>query len=207
MTTRNLNCYRLILTLLALLALSVSSGCTTMMAIGNVGEITENYGERTLGGSIDDKLIRAKINVNLSRQNPSFQSSDIYVDSYNGVVLLTGSVPNKAERARANRVAEKTRKVRRIHNELEVGPKENFGGGFADFWIKRKLKLRLCFTQGIESGRVKSVVQNKTVYLMGLLNREEASRVVAATQKVSGITKIVKAFEYIDDTQDNQAAY
>lgn len=178
-----------------------------MMAIGNVGEITENYGERTLGGAIDDKLIRAKINVNLSRQQPSFQNANIHVDSYNGVVLLTGSVPSKAERVRAYKVAEKTRKVRRIHNELEIGPKENFGGGFADFWIKRKLKLRLCFTQGIESGRVKSVVQNKTVYLMGLMSRQEANRVVVATQKVSGITKIIKAFEYIDDAQGNRAAY
>lgn len=192
---------------IVILTLFISSGCTTMVGIGNVGEITEDYGERTWGGYVDDKLIRAKINVNLSRQNPRFQGANIHVDSYNGVVLLTGSVPNKAERERAYSVAEKTRKVRRIHNELEVGPRENFGGGFADFWIKRKLKLRLCFTPAIESGRVKSVVQNKTVYLMGLMSREEANRIVIATQKVGGIKKIIKAFEYIDEAQGNQAAY
>lgn len=193
--------------LVILLTLSLIGGCTTMMAIGNVGEITEDYGERTLGGAIDDKLIRAKINVNLSRQNPSFQGANIQVDSYNGVVLLTGSVPNKSERTRAYKVAEKTRKVRRIHNELEVGAKEDFGGGFEDFWIQRKLRLRFRFTQGIESARVKSIVQNKTVYLMGLMSREEANRVVIATQKVSGISKIIKAFEYIDEAQNNRAAY
>lgn len=199
--------YRFILSTLALLVLFTTSGCTTMLAIGNVGEITEDYGERTYGGYVDDKLIRAKINVNLSRQEPNFQNSDINVTSYNGVVLLTGYVPNKNERARAYRVAEKTRKVRRIHNELEIGPKEDFGGAMTDFWIKQKLNMRLCFTSGIESGRIKSIVKNKAVYLMGLMSKEEADRVVTATQKVGGIAKIVKAFEYIDGTQDNQAAY
>lgn len=189
------------------LTLFLFGGCTTLVAIGNVGEISENYGERTWGGYIDDKLIRAKISTNLDRQTPPFQQADIQVNSYNGVVLLTGYVPNKAERLRAYRVAEKTRKVRRIHNELEIGPEEKFNTGMADFWIKRKLNSRLRFTSGIESGRVKTVVQNKAVYLMGLMSREEADRVVAATQKVSGISKIVKAFEYIDDAQGNQAAY
>ena len=42
------------------------------------------------------------------------------------------------------------------------------------------------------------VTENSIVYLMGLVTRAHADKAVEVAQKVFGVQKIVKVFEYID---------
>jgi len=42
------------------------------------------------------------------------------------------------------------------------------------------------------------VTENSIVYLMGLVTRDHAQKSVEVAQKVFGVQKIVKVFEYID---------
>jgi osmotically-inducible protein OsmY len=49
-----------------------------------------------------------------------------------------------------------------------------------------------------DGGRIKVVVENGVVYLMGLLTRDEAKAAVSLTQEVFGVQKIVQAFEYLN---------
>ena len=49
-----------------------------------------------------------------------------------------------------------------------------------------------------ESNRIKVVVENGVVYLMGLLTREEGEAAVVQARKTYGVQKIVKVFEYLN---------
>ena len=46
--------------------------------------------------------------------------------------------------------------------------------------------------------RVKVVMSDSVVYLMGLVSQAEAEQAVAVAHKTYGVQKIVKVFEYVD---------
>jgi len=60
------------------------------------------------------------------------------------------------------------------------------------------VKSRLIARRDIRGSRIKVVTENSVVYLMGLLTRDHAQKAVEVAQKVFGVQKIVKVFEYID---------
>ena len=52
--------------------------------------------------------------------------------------------------------------------------------------------------EAVDASRIKVVVENGVVYLMGLLTRDEASAAVALTRNIFGVQKIVQAFEFLN---------
>jgi osmotically-inducible protein OsmY len=189
---------RLFLPLLLILSLGLQ-GCSSLLSATSDGPIQEDYGKRTLGAYFEDQNIETKAEVNLRKSSDALKKSRIRVKSFNGVVLLVGQVSNEPLRRQASEIVSKIQKVRRIHNELSIAGPINPLVKSSDSWLATKIRSRLAFTKQIDSDRVTVIVENGVVYLMGLVTREEASRVVAATQKSHGVQKIVKAFEYIDD--------
>ena len=50
----------------------------------------------------------------------------------------------------------------------------------------------------VDADRIKVVVENGVVYLMGLLTRDEATAAVSLTREVYGVQKIIQAFEFLN---------
>jgi osmotically-inducible protein OsmY len=184
---------------IALGLLPLLGGCSTFLAIGNSGPVEDDYSKRTWGSYFDDKLIVAKANVNLQRETDTLRQAHLVVRSYNGVVLLAGQVSSNEQRLLAGSIVKKIRKVRRVNNELSISGPTTGLVRLSDGWLNQKVKTRLRFTPKIKSGRIQVFTENGTVFLMGLVTREESNRIVEAVQKTHGIQKIVKAFEYIDE--------
>lgn len=187
--------------LLLIGSLFTLTACSHIVGVTQEGPITEDYGTRTWGAYIDDNSIETKTKVNLRKASPALREAHILVHSYNGVLLLAGQVDSQSYKQQAGEIANAVRKVRRLHNELTVGPPSSTGARISDTWISHKIGNRLLFTKGIESGRIQVITEHGTVFLMGLVTRDEGNRVVDAIKKVSGVQKIVKIFEYIDDGQ------
>ncbi len=185
------------LLLLSLLALA-TSGCSTVVSSIRDEPIQDSPRERSLGTRIDDQSIELKAEVNLKESDPALASANINVVSYNGVVLLAGQVPSEGLRRQAAEIVGRIQNVRAVHNELTVGPSISWIARGNDTWLSSKVRSRLIFTDGVDAGPVKIVTEDRTVFLMGLISRSEADRVVATVQKTSGIRKIVRVFEYID---------
>lgn len=184
--------------LLLLLSCVFLSSCTSIISASRKEPIGENYGKRTTGAYVDDQLIETKSKVNLKKVDERFNDAQVSVDSYNGVVLLTGNVPAAQMRDTATDTIRKIRKVRRVHNELEVSPPRSFGAKIGDSWLSRKVKTRFLFTKSIDSDRVKVITENGVIFLMGLVTHAEAEHIVEITKKAYGLQKIVRVFEYID---------
>ncbi len=185
-------------TVLLLLMTMFLSSCSSIISSTRKEPIGENYGKRTTGAYVDDGLIETKAKVNLKKTDERFKQAQVSVDSYNGVVLLTGNVADADMRGIATAVVQKIRKVRRVHNELEVSPPRSFGAKIGDAWLGNKVGTRFLFNKSISSNRVKVITENGVIYLMGLVTHAEAEHIVEVTQKAYGLQKIVRVFEYID---------
>ena len=190
--------FRSILGVAFLLSTLLLSSCSSIISVSRDEPIGEDYGKRTPGAYVDDQLIETKSKVNLKKVDTRFAQAQVRIDSFNGVVLLTGNVPASEMRDSATDIIRKIRKVRRVNNELRVSPPRSFGAKAGDAWLSNKVKTRLRFTKKAPHSRVNVVTNNGVIYLMGLVTHKEAETIVNVAKKSYGLQKIVRVFEYID---------
>lgn len=174
------------------------SGCTTVTAVTNPGTIEENYAERTLGAKVEDESIETKIVHNLGRTDARLGDARIKVDAYNGIVLLTGQVPSDELKQKAGEIAGEVRNVRDVHNELSVAANLPASQRLSDTWLNTRIRTSLASNPDIDTGRIRVITENDSVYLMGIVTRSEAERIVEAVSRVGGMQRIVKVFDYLD---------
>ena len=182
---------------LAIVCVAGLTACGSILSSINVDTIADNPGERTLAQIIEDDNIETKVTVNIHAENKAYHHDHFAAVSYNGYVLLVGQVQTDALKSGATNVVRKVVEVRRIYNELEIGPPTSAATRTKDAWITTKVKSKLMGSEEIESGRVKVVTENGVVYLMGMLTRKEAD-FVAEKAADSGVKRVVKIFEIVE---------
>jgi hyperosmotically inducible protein len=84
-------------------------------------ESTVQVGSRSVGQSLDDKVIFSKIKGNLIK-TPGIRSLNIDVDVYNGVVTLVGLVKTNAQKSQIIAIAKSVSGVIRVVSKLRVKP-------------------------------------------------------------------------------------
>lgn len=176
----------------------VFSGCVTVLDATTDEPIQQDPGKRTFGTYIDDKNIKTIISVNLKKADPQLDESNINITVYNGLVLMTGQVPTKNLRTKAGDVARDVNQVRQVYNELQVLPGTSFLSRTNDSWLATKVRTKLMANSDIDSDRVVVVVENSTVFLMGLLTRVQAEKITDVARTTKGVSKVVRAIEYIE---------
>ena len=180
-----------------ILSLTYLTGCGSILATFESNSIEDEPGERSLAEQVLDESIETKAIVNIRAANAAFDDLGFLVVSYNGYVLIAGEVPNQGLKDEASAVVREIEGVRRIYNELVIGPKSTSGTEANDAWLTTKIKTALLTDSEVPSLRVKVVTENSVVYLMGLLSTEEANRTAAAAADVDGVTRVVRLFELI----------
>ena len=178
--------------------LSLLGGCATVLDATHDGPIQPDPGERSFGTYIDDQKLETVTRVNLNKAHPALKGSNIGITSFNGVILLTGQVPDNEMRALAGRTAQQVHSVRQVYNELQVRGSTTVLARTSDSWLTTKVKSVLLASKEVDSGRIKVITENGVVYLMGLLTRQEAENAAELARTVGGVQKVVKAVEYID---------
>ena len=189
------------ITRLFMLALVLFSASCTTVLLQTTGEegMVEDPTERTAGAVVEDQSIETKVAVNLKKLEPELKKANIAITSHNGVVLLVGQVGSKALKSSATRItSESSTKIKRIHNELEVAGKTSLLSRSNDNWIATKVRTLMLANSSVPSGQIRVITENGAVYLMGIVTQVDAQRAVDLTRNVSGVTRVVKVFEYLD---------
>ncbi|MDV6318916.1 BON domain-containing protein [Chromohalobacter sp. HP20-39] len=171
------------------------AGCASPATDNQGGE---NYGKRTPGMQVEDENIQDKIAENLVRNDARFRDAHINIDSYNGMVLLTGQVASDELKQKAGNIAEQVRRVRLVHNELQVAANSPLGQRMTDLWLTGRVKANLATDERIDGSRIRVITENSTTYLMGMVTHQEADIVTNIASQVGGIQRIVRVFEYLD---------
>ena len=160
---------------------------------------------RTPGTIIDDTGIESLVKREIRRSSPDYKGSHIVVVAFNGVVVIAGQVASEALREQAGRIARGVKRVRKVHNELTVDGPTSVLARTNDAWITTKVKSRLIANREAVGRKIKVQTENGVVYLLGLITREQAEDATAVAQNVFGVRKIVKVFEYLEETAASES--
>jgi osmotically-inducible protein OsmY len=187
------------ITLTFLTAILLLQGCAAMVVGGAATTAVVAHDRRTTGTLVEDQAIEMKTYERVAQDETIIQNSKIHVTSYNKVVLLTGQAPDEATRRQVEQLANQVEQVRRVVNEIEIGSTASFGEKSRDYALTAEVKLRISSVDipDFDALRVKVVSERGSVYLMGLLTKEEAQAVTDVVRYISGVRRVVKVFEYI----------
>jgi len=160
-----------------------------------------NHERRSTGTVINDQSLEFDVLSNI-RNDPDFTEKDhIKVEVHLGVVLLVGETVSEENKTLATRLAEAPRLTQRVVNDLQVGERAGFGGKLDNSWLSTKVNSILITENtlpGNDAARVKVVSSQNTVYLMGIVTREEGDKVAEIVRNIGGVDKVVKIFDYSD---------
>ncbi len=178
-------------------ASTLLAGCAPVLVAGAVGgSALVAADRRSAGAQLDDESIELKIANNIGAGFGDQVHAN--VTSYNGAVLLTGEVPTQDAMNSIVEIARRTPKVRNVDNELLVGPVASIGSRTNDSYITAKVKSRFVEANKFAANHVKVVTERQIVYLMGLVRHAEADAATQIAATTSGVTRVVKLFQYID---------
>lgn len=161
--------------------------------------IQTDTNKRSLGTFVDDEKLENIIGINLRKTSKELEKSRIVVKCFNGSVLLAGEVLSQELKDEAGRVALAVKRVKVVHNELEVRAKSQFMSRVNDDWIANKMRLELIKKKDFDSSRVKVLVENRVVYLMGFVNQTEANDISKRAAGIKGVEKVVRVFDYVTE--------
>jgi osmotically-inducible protein OsmY len=164
------------------------------LIVGTVGGAAMVAADRRSAGTVvDDQGIELKVRSAASR----YSDLHLSVTSYNGVVLLSGEAPSQAVIDELVNYARTTPRVRKVENELIVAMPAGLGSRTDDTVITSKVKARMVEANKFAPIHVKVVTERSVVYLFGLVTQEEAQAATEIAASTSGVTRVVRLFEYV----------
>lgn len=185
---------------LGLAASAALSACAPLLLGGAVvGGAMVATDRRTSGTMVEDETIEVKATGRI--REALGERGNVSVTSYNRVVLLTGDVPDAADKATVEQVASKLENVQSVVNELVVGLARSFVSRSRDGFLTSKVKASFIDARDLFSNSIKVVTSHQVVYLMGRVTEREANRAADVARGVDGVQKVVKVFEVISEAE------
>lgn len=157
---------------------------------------------RTFGAQTEDKAIVVKGETRIP--NLVGDAGHVNVASFNRKVLLTGEVKDDAMKAAVEREMAAVDGVQSVANELDVVPLSGLKGRSGDAIVTGKVKASFVDTKDLYANSIKVVTERGVVYLMGRVTQREGKLAGEVASGVSGVSKVVKVFEYISDEELKQ---
>ena len=174
----------------------ILQGCAGMIIAGGATAGAMANDRRTSGAYVDDETIEWKIIDVLYQDEQIDQQTHLNATSYNGIVLLTGEIPNQEMRAKIDEKIRSVQGVRQLHDETSIAAPSSMMSRSGDTWITSKVKTAMLTDDTDMGARTKVVTDKGVVYLMGLVSPQEADKLTDIARRVGGVQKVVKVFEY-----------
>jgi osmotically-inducible protein OsmY len=123
------------------------------------------------------------------------------VTVFNRKVLLTGEARNDSVKQQIEQYVRGLPNARVVINELEIVSSPGFMTQSQDAYLTSKVKTLLMTAEGVPSNSIKITTEKSVVYLLGVVTSAEGDRATDVARNASGVTKVVKAFDYVNDTE------
>lgn len=182
---------------LILLALYLLSGCTAAVVGGAVVGTSVVMDKRTTGDYVEDQNIKSKFTHLYYQDDELSEQTHINVTSYNRQVLITGEAPTEQLKQKLSHIAGQIKNVRKYFNEVSIGQPSSMSTRTNDSYLTSKIKTSV-FTHmsELDGAQVKVVTENGSVFLMGLVTREQGNQITEITRTTNGVKRVIKLFEY-----------
>ncbi len=178
------------------------NGCTPIMAHANgPGNVDQPNYDRRWSQSISDLEIHNTASIDLYNADARFHDANVTITVFYGTVLLTGQVPAQDMKEIAGKVANKVSGVVHVYNQLKVGAVDYYLTKADNTLLATRIRSRLMFDQDVPYSRLKIVVDDGVVYIMGKVSKAEAHKATERISDLKNIRKIVLMIDYINDNQ------
>lgn len=185
--------------LLPLIAiLFMLQGCAGAVMVGAVGGAMMVNDERSFETQVDDTNADFNISSALSAHEDLKNQANITAIVMNSNVLMIGQAPNSMLRDKAIRTVQELKIGGKIHNQIRIGNPTSFTTRSNDTWITTKVKSRMLGKDNLDVTNIKVVTENGEVFLIGLVERQQADLAVDVARNTAGVRKVIKVFEYTD---------
>ena len=175
----------------------LTAGCVaTAVTVAAVTSVDVAHDRRTLGEYIDDNNIEFTVRTFVVRDDELRKNAHISATSMNGVLLLTGEAPSAELKNKVSGFAKDVEGVRQLVDEIKISGESGYLSRTNDVWLTTKVKSTLFAKTKLDANRVKVVSEAGSVYLMGLVTREEGNRATEITRGIGGVENVVQVFEY-----------
>lgn len=189
---------KLTLIFILIFVLSTLQGCAAVVVVGVAGGVALAHDKRNTQTIMDDQSIEHKIYNKISEDKELEKQTHISLISYNGVVLLTGETPQAHMREKAAEIARNTKNVKRVYNAIKVMQPTSLKSRNNDTWITTRVKSKLLGKKETDGLRIKVITENATVYLMGIIPKDQADFAADLASRIEGVKSVIKVFEYVD---------
>lgn len=186
-------------TFIFLICFSLLAGCGAIFLGGAATTATVATDRRSAGQQVDDQTIELRSSNEMEKAFGD--TARISSLSYDGRLLLTGDVPNLADKQKAEQIARTIDQVKDIKNFIRVGDKTPLSVRTNDTWITSKVKSNLIATKYVPFRTIKVTTERGVVYLMGMVTQEEGDRAAKVASSINGVNKVVKLFKIISPTE------
>lgn len=183
--------------LIFILTTSALQGCAVATIAAVTAGATVISDRRTIAKQVDDHSIEFIAHNELLKNKALANNTNINIVSVNGIVLVVGQAPNTYLRDLVIKTIKTTPNIVRIHNQIRIAAVSSIVSQSNDVWLTSKVKSALLANGEVNGKDVKVVTENSEVFLLGLVSTKEADIVVEIARNISGVSRVIKAFEYI----------
>ena len=148
------------------------------------------FAEKSAGDVVDDSSITTQVKAGLLGEK-GVPSNDVNVETYKGVVLLSGFVTNQAAKDASGKVAKGVKGVKQVRNQLIVHESTSMGTKLDDTALSTKVKTALMDADDVKSGQINVEVRGGIVQLGGFVTstgmRDRAMAIAKGVTGVKGV--------------------
>jgi len=149
--------------------------------------------EKTAGNVMDDSTVNAQVKAALM-DTKGVPSSQIVVETYKGIVLMSGFVESKAQKDAAGTAAMGVKGAKKVHNALAIAPENSLGSKLDDTVITTKVKAALMDDSDVKSGQINVETKGGIVSLGGFVTGDKMQkRAIEIAKGTKGVKSVVDA--------------
>lgn len=149
--------------------------------------------QKSAGEVLDDNTVNASVKAELIGAK-GIPSTDINVETYRGIVLLSGFVESQQIKEQAGKIAQGVSGVQKVHNAIAIHSKTSMGTKLDDTVLTGKVKTALMDDEVVKSGQINVESRGGVVQLGGFVSGDAMrKRALEVAGKIEGVKKVENA--------------
>lgn len=164
-----------------------------MLAASFIALAGPAHADKSAGEVLDDNTVNASVKAELVGAK-GIPSTDINVETYRGVVLLSGFVETQDIKDKAGKLAQGVSGVQKVHNAIAIHAKTSMGTKLDDTVLTGKVKTALMNDDAVKSGQINVESRGGVVQLGGFVTGDAMrKRALEVAGKIEGVKKVENA--------------
>lgn len=159
------------------------------------------YDRHNIENTLNDHYITMQASRAIYWTSNRYKNSSISINTFNGIVLLTGQTPSPELKDEAGNIVKRIPGARKVYNFIEIISPASSLVHISDAWITSKIKARFIADSELDPSQIKVVTENGTVYLMGIVFPSKAKIATTIARTTDGVQHVVQLFSYLQITE------